>query len=145
VSLATPKPGEVIRYAYLWREEHEAGQEEGRKDRPCAVVMSLTGRGGTARMIVLPITHSPPASGIEALEIPPATKRRLGLDDAPSWIVLAEANRFTWPGPDIRPFDGPSGRTVSFGFLPPGLFKIVRDRFLALATAGDAVPVDRTE
>ena len=33
------------------------------------------------------------------MEIPLATKARLGLDDARSWIVLNEANRFIWPGP----------------------------------------------
>jgi mRNA-degrading endonuclease toxin of MazEF toxin-antitoxin module len=145
VTITAPRPGEVIRYAYLWRAEHEAGQEEGVKDRPCAVVMSIAGRADSARVIVLPITHTPPARGANAVELPPAVKRRLGLDDDRSWVVLDEANRFTWPGPDIRPFDGRSGRTVSYGFLPPELFRVVRDRFLALAGAGDATPVDRTE
>ena len=32
-----------------------------------------------------------------------ATKRRLGLDDARSWIMVTEGNRFAWPGPDLRP------------------------------------------
>jgi hypothetical protein len=30
----------VIRYAYLWRAEHERGIEEGAKDRPCAVPLA---------------------------------------------------------------------------------------------------------
>jgi len=38
-----------------------------------------------------------------AVEISHETKRRLGLDDDRSWIVLTEANRFAWPGPDLRP------------------------------------------
>jgi hypothetical protein len=37
------------------------------------------------------------------MEIPPAVKRHLGLDDQPSWIVLDEFNVFTWPGYDLRP------------------------------------------
>jgi hypothetical protein len=32
--IPTPEPGLVISYAYLWHHEHEAGREEGRKDRP---------------------------------------------------------------------------------------------------------------
>ncbi len=35
-------------------------------------------------------------------EIPHATKHRLELDVERSWIVLTEANRFAWPGPDLR-------------------------------------------
>lgn len=143
--LPVPKPGEIVRYAYLWRSEHEAGLEEGRKDRPCAVVLSLLNRATEVRLIVLPITHTPPVGGLNAIEIPPDTKRRLGLDAGRSWIILDEANRFTWPGPDIRPFDGPHGRTVSYGYLPPGLFKIVRDRFLALDAARNNEPIERTE
>ncbi len=145
MTVQLPKAGEVIRYAYLWHEEFESGQEEGLKDRPCAVVMSLLAQDGDTRLIVLPITHSPPAKGSNAVEIPADTKRRLGLDDARSWIVLDEANRFTWPGPDIRPFDSPKGRTISYGFLPPGLFAIVRDRFLALDAARQTQQVPRTE
>jgi len=43
---------------------------------------------------VLPISHTPPANPALAVEIPHETKRRLGLDDERSWIVLTEANRF---------------------------------------------------
>ena len=39
--LACPKPGLVIRYSYLWHQESQSGQEEGVKDRPCAVVIAL--------------------------------------------------------------------------------------------------------
>jgi hypothetical protein len=37
-----------------------------------------------------------------ASRIPAATKRRLGLDDARSWIIVTESNRFIWPGRDLR-------------------------------------------
>jgi hypothetical protein len=33
-----------------------------------------------------------------AVEIPLPVKRHLGLDDNPSWIVVAEGNEFLWPG-----------------------------------------------
>ena len=76
------------------------------------------------------------------VEVPPDTKRQLGLDDERSWIVLDEANRFAWPGPDIRPFDTPKGRVISYSFLP---FNSVRDRFLALDAAAQTKSVTRTE
>jgi hypothetical protein len=34
----------------------------------------------------------------EAVEIPAVVKRHLGLDEARSWIVVSEINRFIWPG-----------------------------------------------
>ncbi|AJD46361.1 hypothetical protein RGR602_PC02342 (plasmid) [Rhizobium gallicum bv. gallicum R602sp] len=79
---------------------------------------------------VLPVTHSPPSKPEEAIEIPAATKRRLGLDDERSWIVLTESNRFVWPGPDIRPSENESGYC---GPLPPALFEEVKRRFVELA------------
>ena len=104
--MARPVPGLVIRYSYLWRAEQAQGREEGVKDRPCAVVLVTSGIAGDQIGTVLPITHLPPADPSLAVEIPIATKRRLGLDDHRSWVVLGEANRFLWPGPDLRPSRG---------------------------------------
>jgi hypothetical protein len=60
--LPEPEPGLVVSYAYLWRAEHEAGHEEGRKDRPCAIILALErSEDATTIVTVLPITHSPPA------------------------------------------------------------------------------------
>ncbi|WP_428536206.1 hypothetical protein [Rhodopila sp.] len=92
--LPTPERGLVISYAYLWRSEHEQGREEGVKDRPCAIVLAVEDSPDGYLVTVLPITHSPPAIPEAAVEIPAATKRRLGLDDARSWIVVTEGNRF---------------------------------------------------
>lgn len=104
------KVGHVFRYSYLWHWQHLEGREEGDKDRPCLVLALVTTiEDGTPIVRVLPISHSPPVRADEAIEIPPATKRRLGLDDERSWIVLSESNRFAWPGPDIRPIDSDSG------------------------------------
>jgi hypothetical protein len=127
------KVGHVFRYSYLWHWQHLEGREEGDKDRPCLVLALVTTlEDGTPVVRVLPITHSPPVRADEAIEIPPATKRRLGLDGEPSWIVLSESNRFAWPGPDIRPVDSNSGY---FGPLPPALFAEVKRRFVDLARA----------
>jgi hypothetical protein len=41
VDIPAPKPAQVIRYSYLWADEHEAGRDEGIKDRPVAIVLAL--------------------------------------------------------------------------------------------------------
>ena len=145
MSLPTPEPGLVIRYSYLWAREHDQGREEGIKDRPCAVLLATRTDEGDLRVIVLPITHSPPRDSENAIEIPAPTKRRLGLDDDQSWIVLTEGNAFAWPGPDLRfaPDGGPE--SVALGLLPAALFNAMRDRFLALHEQHKARFVRRTE
>ena len=105
-----PKVGWFFRYSYLWYWQHLEGREEGDKDRPVlvlAIVAALDDEMQTVR--VLPVTHSPPFDPADAVEITAATKRRLGLDDERSCIVLTESNRFVWPGPDARPLDNESG------------------------------------
>jgi hypothetical protein len=144
VSLPTPHPGLVIRYAYLWKREHEAGREEGSKDRPCAIVMAVTDDEGESQVLVLPITHTPPHNVADAVEIPPATKQRLGLDGERSWIMITEVNEFLWPGPDLRPVPGGDG-SIAYGVLPARLFDVVRDRFLARAQRNRTARVPRTE
>ena len=37
MALPEPRPGLVIRYAYLWRDQGLAGADEAAKDRPCVV------------------------------------------------------------------------------------------------------------
>jgi hypothetical protein len=56
--------------------------------------------------------------------MPADTKRRLGLDDDASWIVLGEANAFLWPGYDIRALPGTD--TWLYGYVGRGLFTAVR-------------------
>jgi len=92
----------------------------------------------------LPITHTPPADDRLAVEIPRRTKVRLGLDDSRSWIVLTEANRFQWPGPDLRPVPGDKDGTVAYGMLPASLYDLVRIKWLAAYDAGRASQVKRT-
>jgi hypothetical protein len=95
--------------------------------------------------MVVPVTHSPPENPSLCIEIPPETKRRLGLDAARSWIVVSEGNEFIWPGPDLRPLPGRDLSTAAYGLLPPRLFDMVRERFVALARSGRAKRVPRTE
>jgi hypothetical protein len=130
----------VIRYAYLWRREHERGLEEGSKDRPCVILLSVTDEAGETRVVVLPVTHTQPREAGEAIEIPLRTKRRLDLDAEQSWIVLTEANRFTWPGPDLRPTKSvKSAQSVVYGDLPGDFFRKVRESWLSLSAARRSV------
>lgn len=93
--LPKPEPGLVIPYAYLWRDQQAAGQAEGIKDRPCAIVVAVQDASGVMHVTVAPITSRPPAEPAAAVEIDAAIKRHLGLDPGtPSWIIAAELNRF---------------------------------------------------
>lgn len=136
MAVPKPEPGLVINYAYLWHYEHETGQEEGRKDRPSVIVLCVDGdQEGATLVTVLPVTHRQPENPNWAVEIPAAVRRHLGLDDAPSWIVVAEGNDFVWPGYDLR--RRPDG-SYAFGFIPPRLLKRVQDAFIALYEAEKA-------
>jgi hypothetical protein len=115
------------------------------RDRPCAVVLTAEDSDGETVVTVVPITHSPPEDPEAAVEIPPATKERLGLDAARSWVVVGETNTFVWPGPDLRPIDRKRPGEVSYGVLPPALFRQVRDRLVAVYKARCLKSVRRSE
>jgi mRNA-degrading endonuclease toxin of MazEF toxin-antitoxin module len=126
--LPEPTPGLVISYAYLWWDEARRGREEGTKDRPCVVVLAVRQSTTGCTVTVAPVTHSPPRAAREAVELPAATKLRLGLDERRSWIVTTEVNRFQWPGPDLRPIaQGQPGR-LAYGFIPRKLWRTVVER-----------------
>ena len=128
-----PEPGLVLRYAFLWRQEFEQGLEEGRKDRPCTVILAAPATAGGTQVYVLPVTHTPPGDPSLAIEIPPRVKLHLRLDHERSWIVLDEVNDFLWPGYDLRPVPGSQPARTDYGVLPPRFFDTVRAAFLALA------------
>ena len=87
------------------------------------VVLARIVTGGRTELLVAPVTHSEPRDG-EGIPIPQSVKLHLGLDADPSWIVVTELNRFTWPGPDIRPAKG--GDNPLYGAIPARLFEQVR-------------------
>ncbi len=133
--IPNPEPGLVISYAYLWHDEHQAGRDEGRKDRPGVIVLAVERAADDATIVtVLPITHSAPAEAAAAVEIPLPVRRHLGLDDDRSWIVVAEGNEFLWPGYDLRKL--PHGDRYDYGFLPPRFFNQVLEAFDACHQAG---------
>jgi hypothetical protein len=126
-----PRPGLVLCYAYLWKREFEAGLREGRKDRPVVVVLARRDLGPSRVIYVAPVSHSAPAASHEAVEIPAAVKRHLGLDDGASFISATEMNVFVWPGPDLRPTYRPLSGNLDavpchWGYLPRGLFQSLK-------------------
>src|ERR1700677_3355483 len=75
-----PEVGLVISYSYLWSDEAEVGHVEGRKNRPCAIVLVVQQAEAKApAATVVPITHSPHRNPEAAIEIPAAIKHHLGL------------------------------------------------------------------
>jgi hypothetical protein len=135
VALPTPEPGLVISLNYLWKREHEAGAEHGRYPRPCAIVVALFREAeGSNVVIVVPITTKSPGDEGAAIEIPTAVKRHLGLDaDMRSWAIVDEVNEFVWPGVDLEP--DAQGR-IAYGFIPPKLHTMIRDRVLSALRSG---------
>jgi hypothetical protein len=143
MELPDPQLGLVISYSFLWYDEHRKGIDEGRKDRPCVIVVSTrVDESGDTIVRVAPVTHSPPSDPNLAIEIPAAVKRHLGLDDARSWVILNEYNEFTWPGYDLRPIPRSANR-IDYGFLPPRLFAELRSKAVALWRSGHRKPTPR--
>jgi hypothetical protein len=145
VPLPVPEPGLVISYSYLWYSEYRRAREEGIKDRPCAIILMAEDAAGETIVTVVPITHSPPPHFGDAVEVPLAVKRRLGLDEAKSWAVVSEVNRFVWPGPDLRPVTRGDPERFDYGPLPPSLFRRIRDGLLASAAEHRLRIVPRSE
>ena len=117
----------VIRYDYLWRSQAMRGEESGRKRRPCAIILAVQTASGNDEVTVLPITHTEPAEVGDALEVPSAVRRRLELDGERSWIILTEANRFHWPGPDLHGLASSSNSAL----LPEVFYRQLKGAFLA--------------
>jgi len=88
-----PKEGDVWDYPYLWARQDQAGETEGRKNRPAAIPVLVERRDGRHWMALLAITTQPPGTIRHALPVPEIERRRSGLSgDGPSWIILDEHN-----------------------------------------------------
>lgn len=135
MALPQPAAGLVICYSYLWHNEHRTGVEEGRKNRPCAIVITRKDEMGDTSVLVVPITHSKPDAERNAVELPRKVCRRLGLDDEASWVITDEVNRFIWPGYDLRPISRDRPDQFHYGFLPVEIFNVVRRAVLSNVTS----------
>ena len=139
---ATPFPGMIVRYSFLWSSEASAGETEGRKDRPCVVVTAVKRvADGRFRVRVLPITHRQ-SEAARSVAVPPKVKRYLGLDADASWIVLDEVNEFIWPGVDLRPVSRAKPGVWTFGVLPSEMFDEIRTKLRAVLQQRRTVRTD---
>jgi hypothetical protein len=136
VDYPVPVPGLVLRYAYLWKREADQGKTEGRKDRPCVVVLCVEDVDGEKVVTVAPVTRTRPGHPELAIELSEATRRRLGLGKAANWVLATEVNSFYWPGPDLRVT--PAG-AYSYGELPAVVFEALKKKILAAEAVLQAV------
>lgn len=112
------------------------------KERPTCLIAASDPALKPRYVVLLPITHRRPTGKTVGIEIPQKVKRAIGLDDDPSWVIISEHNVDEWPNAGLAPLPGSAG-DFTYGFLPPGLFAIIRSRFLELARAGESGSVRR--
>ena len=141
MALPDPKPGLVIRYDDLWTHDAAAGRDQG-KDRPACLVAASDASARPRFVVLLPITHTAPTGETVGIEIPPRVRQALGLDDAPSWVIVSEHNVDEWPRAGLSPLPGKPG-TFAYGFIPPGLFAAIKASFIAQAERGQSAEVRR--
>jgi hypothetical protein len=138
-----PQVGQVVDHLFLWADEQAAGQVEGRKSRPCLIIAVEPRKNAAPRVTVLPITSQAPRAGTNAVSVPADVKVRIGLDQArPAWVIIDDANMFTWPGFDLIP-------QRSGGFIRAvvtrGFFTHIRDAVLAVHSRGRPRVITRDE
>ncbi|MEK7661327.1 MAG: type II toxin-antitoxin system PemK/MazF family toxin [Pseudomonadota bacterium] len=130
--LPNPEPGLVISYSYLWRNQQEKGNAEGRKNRPCVIILAVENKAGETKVTVAPITSSALKNAADGVEVPLEVKKHLGLDSGNSWIIITEVNQFVWPGYDIRPIKANNDK-FDYGFIPSKLFRKVKASLFEVA------------
>jgi hypothetical protein len=108
------------------------------------VAVAVTEGPSQTRVLVLAVTHTPPADPFDAVAFPRRLKAAIGLDERPAWIVTTEANAFVWPGPDIRPVPGRVPPVVVYGRAPAALTRKVVESYLANRTRQRARLVRRS-
>ncbi|MBI1868424.1 MAG: hypothetical protein HYS06_09060 [Methylocystis sp.] len=111
--------GAVIRYPFLWAREADAGETEGRKERPAAVGFRIPRPDTGDILLLFPITTKEPAPSRFFAEIPLTEKRRAGLDTVSRlWLILDEFNEDAIGGSFYLEPDPPLGRFSRAFFLP---------------------------
>lgn len=133
-----PEAGLVISYDYLWHYEWNAGTQEGRKTRPCVIVLATKRTDESIIVTLAPITHQQPKIAEFGIEIPTRVKQHLGLDQEKSWIILNEVNRFMWPGYDLRSIKRHKGQ-YDYGFIPRRLYDQITQRIVDIAQHGQHI------
>ena len=131
----------VVRYDYLWSNDAEAHLEYG-KIRPACIVATISIQRTSPFVVLLPITHRRPAGKTIGVEIPSNVRAALGLDAAPSWIVISESNIDQWPPAGLAAVPG-RPKAFAYGYIPPRLFAKVKAGFRKLAVQGQSRQIRR--
>ena len=139
--LPEPRPGLVIRYDYLWTREAAAARVQG-KERPVCLVAAIDSSISPRFIVILPITHTRPNKDTVGIEIPAKVRAALGLDDTKSWVVVSEHNVDEWPNAGLAPIPG-RPQDFAYGFIPPGLFALVKGKFLEFYEKAQSAGVRR--
>jgi len=126
-----PAVGLVIRYDFLWSNERERGFANGVKERPCVIVTAIVRKAdGMTEVLLVPITHTPPAEGTVAIEVPTKVGRHLGLDDERSYIIADESNSVAWDDAGIVPAE--PAKRWAYGRVPQALYDQLRASMIDL-------------
>ena len=107
------------------------------------MVVARLERGGRSELIVAPVTHTKPEPDAAGVELPLKVKRQLGLDQAQSWIITTEFNRFIWPGPDVR--IAPGKESPIYDAIPERLFEKLRESIASHVALGRLKVTKRSE
>ena len=89
-----PPKGSLITYPYLWLSQADQGETEGRKDRPCCLLLQVWDAATeTHHLMILAVSSQPPRKDQTALQVPDTERRRGGLARYPAaWVVVSEYN-----------------------------------------------------
>lgn len=126
-----PEPGDLWDYPYLWAWQAERGEEEGRKNRPCAIALAVRKHQGQTEVILLPVTSQQPPAERSCVEVPEIERKRAGLDELIRlWVICDEFNADL---PEQSYYFEPHGRLGAFSrsftkILQSALAKAIRGR-----------------
>jgi hypothetical protein len=121
------KDGDIVRYPYLWLWQRDLGRDEGEKDRPACLAMTIKNETQKlTHLVILAISGTPPTERQNAIEIPALELRRAGLTETKrGWITVSEYNYdilerswdFPVNAPPLGRFSGPFLKLVQTALL----------------------------
>ena len=121
MAFPTPRPGLVVGYDFLFREQAAAGMENASKPHPAAIIL-VVAQGEQTRVSLVAISHSSPSpdDAPYRIKLTPTECRDMGLDARDQWVNLRDINAFDWPGYDLVR-SAPGGGFV-YGAMSKGTF-----------------------
>ena len=97
MALPEPRLGLVVRYGFVWASPARRRPPDAGKDRPCVIVdlertahPTIRSRD-ILRITYLPISHTAPRAGEEAITVPPRVAQYLGLTGERSFLYTSYA------------------------------------------------------